>query len=316
MIGDLVIARPLLIGATVLGAAAFVVSLPFTALGGNVGEAGKALVVEPGKAASYAAWAAPPAATTHRIDRHHPHRDWQALSLPDRGAAAVGFASPVHLSARSHLETFFFKILLPLAGVLLLSWSFWASSGWLELCAGLALFLFGMQCLEEWPASAGRQHARATARPQYRDPVQGADVRRQRHHAAAVQHAGIVAHHRLHQYRADQARRRYRHPVRRQPGVHHRHLAAGAGRAERQPESAGLAAAGLGCWPASAATRQGGRAHRARYRLHLSRYRSDQDRLFQLRWHGPVAVRQRADRPVAVRRHRPAPWSCNRATQR
>ena len=43
----------------------------------------------------------------------------------------------------------FFKILLPLAGVLLLSWSFWASSGWLELCAGLALFLFGMQCLEE-----------------------------------------------------------------------------------------------------------------------------------------------------------------------
>jgi len=51
MIGDLVIARPLLIGATVLGAAAFVVSLPFTALGGNVGEAGKALVVEPGKAA-------------------------------------------------------------------------------------------------------------------------------------------------------------------------------------------------------------------------------------------------------------------------
>ena len=38
MIGDLVIARPLLIGATVLGAAAFVVSLPFTALGGNVGE--------------------------------------------------------------------------------------------------------------------------------------------------------------------------------------------------------------------------------------------------------------------------------------
>ncbi|WP_419185027.1 Na/Pi cotransporter family protein [Stutzerimonas stutzeri] len=31
----------------------------------------------------------------------------------------------------------------------MLSWSFWASDGWLELCAGLALFLFGMQCLEE-----------------------------------------------------------------------------------------------------------------------------------------------------------------------
>ncbi|MGE4406216.1 multidrug transporter [Pseudomonas sp.] len=51
MIGDLIIARPLLIAATVIGTGVFVVSLPFTALGGNVGEAGQALVVEPGKAA-------------------------------------------------------------------------------------------------------------------------------------------------------------------------------------------------------------------------------------------------------------------------
>jgi hypothetical protein len=51
MVGDLVIARPLLIAATVVGAGLFVVSLPFTALGGNVGAAGKALVVDPGKAA-------------------------------------------------------------------------------------------------------------------------------------------------------------------------------------------------------------------------------------------------------------------------
>nr|WP_298165174.1 multidrug transporter [uncultured Pseudomonas sp.] len=51
MVGDLLIARPLLIGATVLGAGLFVVSLPFTAAGGNIGEAGKALVVEPGAAA-------------------------------------------------------------------------------------------------------------------------------------------------------------------------------------------------------------------------------------------------------------------------
>src|SRR3990167_1868112 len=51
MIGDLIIARPLLIGATAIGAVAFVVSLPFTALGGNVGEAAQALVVEPGKGA-------------------------------------------------------------------------------------------------------------------------------------------------------------------------------------------------------------------------------------------------------------------------
>ncbi|HBX55909.1 multidrug transporter [Pseudomonas sp. UBA2684] len=51
MIGDLLVARPLLIGATAIGVVAFVVSLPFTALGGNVGEAGQALVVEPGKEA-------------------------------------------------------------------------------------------------------------------------------------------------------------------------------------------------------------------------------------------------------------------------
>lgn len=51
MVGDLLIARPLLIGATAIGAVAFVVSLPFTAAGGNIGEAGHALVVEPGKEA-------------------------------------------------------------------------------------------------------------------------------------------------------------------------------------------------------------------------------------------------------------------------
>ncbi|WLH62642.1 multidrug transporter [Pseudomonas sp. FP2300] len=50
MIGDLLIARPLLLVATVIGTGAFVVSLPFTALGGGVGDAGKALVVDPAKA--------------------------------------------------------------------------------------------------------------------------------------------------------------------------------------------------------------------------------------------------------------------------
>ncbi|WLG96153.1 multidrug transporter [Pseudomonas sp. Z1-14] len=50
MLGDLLIARPLLLAATVIGAGAFVVSLPFTALGGGVGDAGKALVVDPAKA--------------------------------------------------------------------------------------------------------------------------------------------------------------------------------------------------------------------------------------------------------------------------
>jgi len=50
MAADLVVARPLGVAATVLGAAAFVVSLPFSALGGNVGQAADALVVGPTKA--------------------------------------------------------------------------------------------------------------------------------------------------------------------------------------------------------------------------------------------------------------------------
>ncbi|MGN8274640.1 multidrug transporter [Pseudomonas sp. SMN5] len=50
MLGDLLIARPLLLAATVIGTGAFVVSLPFTALGGGVGDAGKALVVDPARA--------------------------------------------------------------------------------------------------------------------------------------------------------------------------------------------------------------------------------------------------------------------------
>lgn len=49
MVGDLVIARPLLIGVTAIGATAFVVSLPFTALAGNTKEAGQELVVRPGR---------------------------------------------------------------------------------------------------------------------------------------------------------------------------------------------------------------------------------------------------------------------------
>lgn len=51
MVADVVIARPLLIAATVIGAGVFVVTLPFTLLGGGVDRAGQALVVEPGKAA-------------------------------------------------------------------------------------------------------------------------------------------------------------------------------------------------------------------------------------------------------------------------
>lgn len=41
------------------------------------------------------------------------------------------------------------SFLLPVLALLVLSISFWYSPGWLQLCAGLALFLFGMQCLEK-----------------------------------------------------------------------------------------------------------------------------------------------------------------------
>ncbi|MBE9537086.1 MAG: hypothetical protein IMF07_07885 [Proteobacteria bacterium] len=44
---DILLARPLGIVATVVGSAVFLVSLPFSALGGNAKEAGKVLVVEP-----------------------------------------------------------------------------------------------------------------------------------------------------------------------------------------------------------------------------------------------------------------------------
>lgn len=40
------------------------------------------------------------------------------------------------------------NILLAL-GAVALAWSLWRSAGWLQLCVGLAIFLFGMQCLED-----------------------------------------------------------------------------------------------------------------------------------------------------------------------
>lgn len=49
MVLDLVVARPLGAARTVLGAAVFVVSLPFTALGGGVGDAADTLVIGPAK---------------------------------------------------------------------------------------------------------------------------------------------------------------------------------------------------------------------------------------------------------------------------
>lgn len=50
MVGDLIIARPAGLLITAVGATAFVVSLPFSAVGGNVGEAANQLVVGPARA--------------------------------------------------------------------------------------------------------------------------------------------------------------------------------------------------------------------------------------------------------------------------
>ena len=50
MTADVVLARPLLFVTTLVGTGLFVASLPFSAVGGNVGEAGTTLVATPFKA--------------------------------------------------------------------------------------------------------------------------------------------------------------------------------------------------------------------------------------------------------------------------
>ena len=50
MIGDTLIARPLLLALTAAGAAVFLVTVPFTALGGNMKESANTLVIGPAKA--------------------------------------------------------------------------------------------------------------------------------------------------------------------------------------------------------------------------------------------------------------------------
>ena len=49
MLADVLVARPIGVALTVLGGAAFVVSLPFSALGGNVDQAAEALVLGPAR---------------------------------------------------------------------------------------------------------------------------------------------------------------------------------------------------------------------------------------------------------------------------
>jgi hypothetical protein len=50
MVGDLVVARPLLLVMTVVGTVAYVITLPFSLAGGNAGQAGETLVLGPAEA--------------------------------------------------------------------------------------------------------------------------------------------------------------------------------------------------------------------------------------------------------------------------
>ncbi|MDE1463560.1 hypothetical protein [Spartinivicinus poritis] len=50
MVGDALIARPLLFGMTVVGSVAYVVTLPFSLLGENASQAAETLVLQPARA--------------------------------------------------------------------------------------------------------------------------------------------------------------------------------------------------------------------------------------------------------------------------
>jgi hypothetical protein len=49
MLADTVMVRPLMLIGTAVGVVTFIVTLPFSALGGNVGDAGQTLVIDPAK---------------------------------------------------------------------------------------------------------------------------------------------------------------------------------------------------------------------------------------------------------------------------
>jgi len=49
MVGDVIVARPLGFATTAIGSVLFVVSLPFSALGGNTAEAAEKMVVAPAR---------------------------------------------------------------------------------------------------------------------------------------------------------------------------------------------------------------------------------------------------------------------------
>lgn len=49
MLADAFMVRPFMLVSTIVGTVTYIVTLPFSLLGGNAGEAGKTLVVEPAK---------------------------------------------------------------------------------------------------------------------------------------------------------------------------------------------------------------------------------------------------------------------------
>ena len=49
MLADAFMVRPFMLVSTILGTVTYIVTLPFSLLGGNAGDAGNALVVEPAK---------------------------------------------------------------------------------------------------------------------------------------------------------------------------------------------------------------------------------------------------------------------------
>ena len=49
MLADMVLIRPAMLVGTAVGLVSFIVTLPFSALGGNVDQAGKKMVLEPAK---------------------------------------------------------------------------------------------------------------------------------------------------------------------------------------------------------------------------------------------------------------------------
>ena len=76
-------------------------------------------------------------------------RIFRWLARETKPAFAILPGLVVEIQGFDLLRTVHSKYSLILLAFAALMWSFWYSSGWLVLCAGLALFLFGMQNLEQ-----------------------------------------------------------------------------------------------------------------------------------------------------------------------